>query len=177
MGITQLKVKDTALIAVCAAVLFVQQLAMSMLPNIQFTTLLVVLYAKVLGFRRTTLIVTVHVLASSFLSPYGPINPLYLPSMWIGWMLIPIFMHTVMRRFDTPYPLAIFGFLFGFVYGWLFIPVSVWILGTPFMTYFMMDLPFELIMAISNFLTILWLYQPLKDFLVSQKLKYHMMIK
>jgi len=177
LGTTQIKIKDVALIAVLAAVLFVQQLALSMLPNIQFTTLLIVLYTKVLGFRRTTLIITIHVIASNFFSPFGPVNPIYMPSMFIAWMLIPILLTTVFKKMNRPYPLAIFGFFFGFVYGWLFIPISVFILGVPFMSYFMMDLPFELLMAISNFLTILWLYDPIRGLLIEQRDKYFIAIK
>lgn len=177
MGKTQIKVKDAALIAVLTAVLFVQQLALSVLPNIQFTTLLIVLYTKVLGPKRTSLIITLHVLLSNFFSPFGPVNPIYMPSMFIAWMLIPVLLSTVFKGLDKPYPLAIFGFFFGFVYGWLFIPVSVFMLGIPFKEYFLMDLPFELLMAISNFLTILWLYEPIKDFLIAQRDRYFLIQK
>ena len=177
MGKTQIKIKDAALIAVLTAVLFVQQLALSVLPNIQFTTLLIVLYTKVLGPKRTSLIIILHVLLSNFFSPYGPMNPMYLPSMFVAWMLIPILLSTVLKKLNKPYPLAIFGFLFGFVYGWLFIPVSVFMLGIPFKEYFLMDLPFELLMAISNFLTILWLYEPIKDFLIAQRDRYFLIQK
>jgi hypothetical protein len=43
-------IKDTALIAICAAVLLAQQIAFSFLPNVHLTTLLIVIYAKTLGF-------------------------------------------------------------------------------------------------------------------------------
>jgi energy-coupling factor transport system substrate-specific component len=169
---TTLAIKDTALIAICAAILFVQQLSLSMFPNIQFTTLLIVLFTRVLGFKRTTFIIIIHVIVSNFFSPYGPVNPMYMPFMFIAWMLIPISLKTIFKSLDHPYGLATFGFFFGFVYGWMFIPVSVFILGTPFLPYLIADLPFELIMALSNFITILWLYQPLKKLLTDQMNKY-----
>ncbi|PKK92922.1 MAG: hypothetical protein CVV61_07300 [Tenericutes bacterium HGW-Tenericutes-6] len=157
----KLKIKDVTLISICAAILFAQQLLFSMIPNVQLTTLLVVLFTKTLGFRRTSLIVIIHVLASSMLSPYGALNPLYLPSMMIGWLLIPTLLSTGFKHLEKPYGLAIFGFVFGFIYGWMFIPVSVFIFDSPFLPYLIADIPFEITMAITNFIAILWLYEPL----------------
>ena len=176
MRIENTTIKDTALIAVCAAILFVQQLALSFLPNIQFTTLLIILYTKVLGFKKTTFTIVIHIIVINILSPYGPLMPMYIPSMFIGWMLIPISLSTFLKKLNSAYALAIFGFFFGFLYGWLFIPVAVFVLGTPFEAYFMMDLPFELIMALSNFLTVLWLYYPLRNMLSKEKDKYYQIV-
>ncbi len=176
MGFGNTTIKDVTLIAICAAILFVQQLVLSFLPNIQFTTLLVILFTKVLGFKKTTLIIVIHVMVINILSPYGPLMPIYIPSMFIGWMLIPIGLTTIFKKLNSAYALAIFGFFFGFVYGWLYIPVAVLVLGTPFEAYFMMDLPFELIMALSNFLTVLWLYDPLSKMLVKEKEKYYQIV-
>jgi energy-coupling factor transport system substrate-specific component len=170
------QIKDLTLIALLSAILFVQQLALSMLPNIQFTTLLIVLYTKVLGFKKTTLIIFIHVIISNFFSPYGTVNPMFLPSMFIAWMLIPISLNTIFKKVDSAFTLAFIGFVFGFIYGWTFIPISVYILDAPLKAYFLMDLPFEIIMAISNFLTILWLYDPLKKVLEHQKEKYYQLI-
>lgn len=157
----KLKIKDVTLISICAAILFAQQLLFSMIPNVQLTTLLIVLFTKTLGFRRSSLIVIIHVLASSMLSPYGAINPFYLPSMMIGWLLIPIALSTFLKHLEKPYSLAIFGFIFGFVYGWMFIPISVFVFDSPFLPYLIADIPFEITMGITNFIAILWLYEPL----------------
>ncbi len=167
-------VKDAALIAVLASILFVQQLALSFIPNVQFTTLLLILYTKIIGFKRTTLVVVIHVMITNILSPFGPVIPLQIPAMLIGWLLIPILLSTVFKNLDSPISLAIFGLIFGFIYGWLFIPVSVFVLDVPFVTYFVADLVFEIIMATSNFLIIFWLYDPLKKLLKELKDKYDM---
>ncbi len=169
-------IKDAALIAVLASILFVQQIALSFLPNIQFTALLIVLYSRVIGFKKTIFIVVIHVFAINILSPFGPVIPMQIPAMLLGWLLIPIMLHTVFKKAESAWSLAIIGFLFGFIYGWLFIPVSIWILDIPFLTYFYADVLFEIIMAVSNFLTILWLYEPLKKLLLDQKSKYYMTI-
>jgi len=167
-------IKDSALIAIFASILFVQQVALSFLPNIQFTALLIVLYSRVLGFKKTSLIVIIHVFAINILSPFGPVIPMQIPAMVVGWLLIPILLHTIFKKAESAWSLAIIGFLFGFIYGWLFIPVSIWILDIPFLNYLYADILFEIIMAVSNFLTILWLYEPLKKLLIELKNRYYM---
>ena len=165
-------IKDTALIAICAAVLFVQQMAFSFLPNIQLSTLLIVLYAKVLGFKRTSLIIVIHVIAYNLLSPFGSVIPVYIPFMFVAWMLIPISLSTFLKKIESSLGLALVGLVFGFVYGWMYIPPAVFITGTPFVAYLVMDIPFEIVMAISNFITILWLYYPLKNVLYDQLIRF-----
>jgi len=177
MSIKHQAIKDAALIAVLASILFVQQLALSFLPNIQFSMLLVVLYTKVLGFKKTSLIVIIHVMVINILSPFGPVIPMHIPSMLVAWLLVPILLTTVFKKVERVFTLASLGFLFGFIYGWAFIPVSVFVTGIPFMEYLYMDLVFELIMAVSNFLTIYWLYEPLKKMLISQRDKYYHEVK
>ena len=165
-------IKDMALISICASILFVQQLALSFIPNVQFSTLLVLLYAKVLGFKKTTIIIFIHVLMINLLSPLGPVIPLLIPAMIIAWILIPIISTTILRKVENTIHLAIFGLLFGFIYGWVFIPFVVFFLNVPFQPYLIMDIPFEIVMGISNFITILWLYEPLKKVLVRELEKY-----
>lgn len=154
--------KELTLMVVCASILFVQQIALSFIPNVQFSVLLIVLYTKMLGFKKTSLIIIVHVTAINLLSPFGPVVPTLIPAMFIAWMLIPIFLTTIFRKVESAIWLSIFGLIYGFVYGWVYIPFTVYLLDVPFEAYLLMDLPFEIIMGISNMISILWLYDPLK---------------
>ncbi len=161
-------IKDLTIIVVAASILFVQQIALSFIPNVQFSVLLIVLYTKVLGFKKTSLIIIIHVFAVNLLSPLGPVVPTLIPAMFIAWMLIPILLSTVFKKVESAIFLSLFGFMFGFIYGWVYIPFTVWFLGTPFLPYLVWDIPFEIIMAISNMISILWLYDPLKKAFVQQ---------
>jgi hypothetical protein len=160
--------KETALIALLAAILFVQQILLSFIPNVSFTVLLLFLYSKILGFRKTAIIILIHVTAINLLSPFGPLLPVHIPSMIFGWLIIPIFLTTIFKKVEDPFTLAFLGLIHGFIYGWVYIPVSVFLLDIPFKEYFLMDLIFEVIMAVSSFVTILWLYKPLYKFLEKQ---------
>ncbi|MCF7932292.1 MAG: hypothetical protein K9K93_03905 [Acholeplasmataceae bacterium] len=161
MSVVNKTIKDTVLLAMCAAVLFVQQLALSFLPNIQFSVLLVVLYTRLFGFRKTTLIIIVHTIVVNLFSPFGPVIPVFLPAMFIAWMLVPVLLSTVLRKVVSPYGLAFFGLIYGMIYGWVFVPFAVFLTQAPFEAYVGMDIPFQILMGISNFVTILWLYEPL----------------
>ena len=160
--------KDMTIIVVLSAILFVQQIALSFIPNVSFSVLLVVLYTKVLGFKKTSLIIIIHVAAVNLLSPMGPVVPTLIPAMLIAWMLIPILLTTVFRKVESAIWLSIFGLVFGFIYGWVYIPFTVWFIGTPFLPYLIGDIPFEVIMGISNMVSILWLYDPLKKAFIHQ---------
>ena len=146
-------------IAMCVTVLVVQKQMLMILPNIQFTVLLLVLFASIFTFRETLAIVFVYVMLDGMLVQF---NPFYLLPMLIGWSLIPVFYHTVLRCTKHDVTLAVFGFVFSFIYGWVFIPfVMVQIGLDEFWPYLLADLPFEFVMGVSSFLTILWLYNPL----------------
>lgn len=165
-------IRDITLTSVLAAVLYVQQLALFFIPNVQFSTLLIMLYAKVFGFKRTTIIIIIHILAINIFSPFGPILPVHLASMFVGWFIIPLLLVTIFRKVESTIGLAFLGLLFGSAYGWAFIPATVFILDLPFLPYLIADIPFQIIMSVANFITILWLYDPLKKVLVDQQLKY-----
>ena len=64
-------IKDLVVISISTAIIFVQQMAFAVLPNIQLTTLLIVLYSKVLGFRKTTIIIIIHVIVYNISFYFG----------------------------------------------------------------------------------------------------------
>ncbi len=154
-------IKDLVVISISTAIIFVQQMAFAVLPNIQLTTLLIVLYSKVLGFRKTTIIIIIHVIVYNILSIFGAINPAYLPFMIFAWMLIPILLSTVFKKVNSSLFLAIIGLVFGFVYGWILVIPAVFVTKSPFIPYLIADIPFEIMMAVSNFITIYLFYDRL----------------
>lgn len=153
-----MKIKDLTLIAILAAILFIQETALSFIPNVQFTVLFLVLYSKLLSFKKTALIVIIHVTLDNLL--WGMQLPYYL-SMLVGWLLIPLVLSTLGRKLKSPLALAIFGAAMSFVYCWALIPAGMLLRGLPFVAYFLADLSFEVILAASSFISILWLYEPL----------------
>ena len=152
------RIKDITIIAFFSAILFVQEQLFSFLPNVQLTVFLIVLYSKVFGFTKTVIIILIHTLLDNIVM--GSMNLYYFPFMLIGWELIPIIVYTVFKNTENTYVLAIVGFVCSFIYSWLFIIPNVLLTKVDIMIYFINDLTFEFLLAISSFLSILWLYKP-----------------
>lgn len=158
-----LSIKDVVVIATCISIVFVQEQILSVLPNIQLTILLLVLYSKKLGLIKTSIIVIIH----SFLDclVIGSLNLYYFPFMLIGWLLIPIIINLFFKKTESVIILSIMGIVFALLYSWVYIIPNVLIpnesiskLGL--INYLAADILFEVLLAGSSFLSILWLYNP-----------------
>ena len=153
------KVRDCAIIGIFAALLYVLQMALSFLPNIQLTVLLLFIYSKVLGTKKTLIIILIHVLLINL--TWGSLNFIYTPSMFVGYSIIPICLNTIFKKVNNIYLLSLLGFLFSLTYCWCFILPSILLTNISFTAYIIGDIYFELIMAVSSFVSILWLYERL----------------
>lgn len=161
---------DITLIAVLTAILSVQEFLLTFLPNMQFTVILIVLYAKILGTKRTLIIIVIHVILDNLL--LGSFNIIYFPTMLIGWSLVPILLNTIFKKVTSPFGLACLSVIFSLVYCWLFIIPSVIISKVDFIPYLISDIPFELILASCSFITVYWLYEPLSKVMNNLTNKY-----
>ena len=150
--------KDVTVIAFLAVILFVQEEVLTFLPNVQLTVFLLVLYAKTLGLKKTTLIILIHVLLDNLV--LSSFNVVYTPFMFLGWELIPLLLATVFRKVESAFGLACLGILFALLYSWVYIIPSVLVYHMNLYAYLAADLVFEGILAASSFLSILWLYEP-----------------
>ena len=158
-----LTARELCIMGMLTALLFAQEQLLLFLPNINFTILLMVLYAKTLGFAKSTMIITVYLLFDAIYM--NSLNPIWTTGQWIGWMMIPLLVCTVFRKTEDSLKLAFAGALFAFLYCWILILPTMWVLHTPFKAYLISDIPYELLLAGSAFLTILLLYEPLSKLL------------
>lgn len=152
-------VKNIALISLLATLLFAQEQILTVLPNVQLTVFLILLYSKKIGFVRTTVIVAIHVVLDNLVM--GSFNVIYTPAMFLGWMIIPLVVCSVGKNINSNIALAFLGILFSLTYSWCFIIPTSLMTGIDAVTYLLSDILFEIIMALSSFLTILLLYNPI----------------
>lgn len=155
---TSFTVHDISLIALFAAVLFIQEELLTFIPNVQLTIFLLILYSKKFGFLKTTIITIIHVVLDNLVM--GSFNVIYFPSMLIGWMIIPIVTCTLIRKIDAPVILAIAGGIFAFTYSWSFILPNFIVYHINPIAYLVSDLLFEGILAVCGFVSTLILYKP-----------------
>lgn len=159
----KIKVKDITIIAVSAALLFSLEQALTFLPNVQLTVFLIVLFSKKLGFTKTTLIVLIHVILDNLVM--GSFNIMYFPFMLLGWLVIPLTLTTIFKKASSPITLGFLGILYSFIYSWMFIIPQVLILNIDVVAYLVGDFWWEVVLALSSFLSILWLYTPCSNLL------------
>lgn len=155
-----MQVKKMAMMAILTTLLLIQEQALSFIPNVQFSTLLILLFASTFKLRDSLLMLLVYVVLDSLYM--GAFNPFYMAPMYLGWATLPVLYHTLIKKHENIYLMATLGLVGGFIYGVIFMPFAVLQTGVDPRVYLMADLPFQLIMATSNFITILWLYTPLK---------------
>lgn len=153
-----LTTKDIAVIAVLTGVLFVQEQLLSFIPNVQLTVFLLVIYSKKLGLAKTSIITFIHVILDNMIM--GSFNLVYVPFMLIGWLIIPIVLNTLFKKVDSNIKLAFLGILFSFIYCWIYIIPNCIIQEVDFITYLIADILWEVLLALSSFISILVLYDP-----------------
>lgn len=152
------RIKDITIIAFFTAILFVQEQLLTILPNVQLTVFLIVLYSKVFGLTKTLIIVLLHTILDNLIM--GSFSIYYLPFMLIGWMIIPIIICLFFKKVDNAIVLAIIGTVCSFIYSWLFAIGQVLLTNVSLIAYLVSDITFEIVLALSSFLSILWLYKP-----------------
>jgi len=160
------KVIDLAVIAMLTVIVFTVEQALAFIPNIQLTVLLFIIYTKIVGFKKTMVIILLHTLADNLYN--GSLNPYIVLPMLIGWSMIPVLLSTVFRKFDSPIFMMVFAFLFGFIYGMIFIPFASYQFGINIWAYYLSDLPFEALMGVSGAISVGLFYTPLMTFLKEQ---------
>lgn len=159
-----MSVKKMLMIATAVTIIFVQEQILLIAPNVQLTVLLIILFSTIFSIRESLMMILVYVFLDSMYM--GTIDFFYMIPMVIAWSLIPICYHTILRRTNNEYVLAVFAFVFGFVYGWIFIPFRMIQFGvSKVWPYFIADIPFEIIMAVVGFGTVLLAFKPLKSVL------------
>lgn len=154
---------DLVLIAILSSILFVFEQVLSFLPNIQITFLLIIVYSKVLGLRKTSIIILIHVLLDNLFN--SSFNIYTVPFMLIGYLLIPLSLNTVFNKIDNEVHLSFLSVLFSFIYCIIYIIPNCFMLNIDFKTYFISDLYFQFLLMISSFLSVLWLYKPIYKYL------------
>ena len=159
MNRTKLTIKDLALMAILTTLLFVQEQLLSFIPNVQLTVFLIVLFSKKLGFFKTSIMVIVHTLLDNIFM--GGINIYFTPAMLIGWLIIPLTLCTIFKKINSNKILAILGVLYSFIYCFIYIIPNMLLFNFGFIEYLIADIPFEIVLAISSFVSIYFLYNPI----------------
>jgi energy-coupling factor transport system substrate-specific component len=148
--------KNIVIFALCAAIMFVQQIVLAGLPNIELVSLLVIVFATTFRYKSLYIIYVFTILEGIF---YGFhiwwISYLY---VWTILALITI----LLCKLQSPVIWAVVSGTFGLFFGAL-CAVPYLFIGGPAMAvaYWVSGIPFDLIHCVSNFFLCLILWKPL----------------
>jgi len=148
--------KDIVILAMCTAILFVQQIALAVLPNIELVSLLIIVYATTFRYKSLYIIYVFAILEGIF---YGFhiwwISYLYI---WTILAFITIVLHKIRSSIIWAAISGGFGLFFGALCA-----IPYLFIGGPAMaiTYWVSGIPFDFIHCVSNFLICLMLWKPL----------------
>ncbi len=154
-----MRVKEIVILSLLTTILVVQEQILAFLPNIQMTFLLVFLYTRIVGMKKSIVIVAIYVFLDSLLnSSLGLIT--FVP-MLVGWLLVPISLGTIFKKWTSSLSLAFISILLSIVYALCFFVMNIIVTEIDPIKYLLADIPFTLLLALSSFLSIWWLYDPL----------------
>ncbi|MFI3252545.1 MAG: hypothetical protein R3Y60_05355 [bacterium] len=154
-----MKIKDLVIISILTTILFVVEQVLTFIPNVQLTFLLIIVYSKVLKTKKTLFIILIHVLIDNLFM--GTFNIVFIPFMYMGYIIIPITLNTIFKNIDNEIKIALLSIIYSIIYCTIFVIPNSIVYGINLIDYLVADLPFALILSISSFISILWLYKPL----------------
>lgn len=151
-----MKVKELVIFSFLIAILFVGQVALAPIPNVEIVSLLVVIYTKVFG-KKVFIIIYGFVLLEGLMYGFGIWWMMYL----YIWSILAIVV-LCFRKQNSAVWWAIIAGIFGFIFGALCSIPYFFISGVHgAMAYWISGIPFDLIHGVSNIIVVLVLYKPL----------------
>ncbi|MDD3842149.1 MAG: hypothetical protein WCS48_03755 [Candidatus Izemoplasmatales bacterium] len=154
-----MSIKSITVSAMLLAVLIAQEYALMAIPNVQLTVVLIMAYASVLPWATLLPVVAIYVLIDNMIM--GSLSILYFWPMLVAWLVLAIVSKLLVNK--DLWVQVVFALIFGFIYGWFFAFVYVVQFGwATLIPYLISDFPFEVIMAINNFVTVSIIYLPIK---------------
>ncbi len=158
---SKLSLRDLVTLSLLGALLFVVQVVMGFLPNIELVSLLVILYARVYGWKVFYPIYLFVALEGLF---YG-ITTWFIHYLYV-WSILAL-VALLLRRVETQAVWVLVNTAFGFLFGALCAVAYLFMGGvSTAIAYWISGVPFDLLHAGGNFLTALVLYQPLYKLLL-----------
>ncbi len=165
-GSTFLKPRELAADALLSAILFISQVSLSWIANVELVSMLLILYTLVFQ-KHVWLILYVFVVLEGLIYGFG----LWWFSYLYVWAVLPAAVFLIYKK-RTPKPFGVsllsgvFGMLFGLFCALSYLAVAG--LNTA-LTWWTAGIPFDILHGISNFLLSMILFKPLYHLLTSLK--------
>lgn len=155
--------KEMTIMASLTTVLVVQNLIFSYVQYIQLTFLLILLYARILGIKKTTVIIVIYMIVTNII--LGAVLPLQFITMFIGFILGPVLINTVFKKTNNAIILSFLALFVSFFYI-ILLDFSWWLVFPSgfkgLILTLIQGIIFAIPMLISSFISVLILFKPLE---------------
>lgn len=156
----KIRVRDIVVCSFLAAILFVVQVAMGFLPNIELVSMLVILYTLIYK-RKTLAVIYVFAVLEGLVYGFG--------IWWWTYLYVWTILYLVVRLFHkntNPVIWAVISSIYGLSFGFL-CSLTYLVSGGPgaMLSFWVSGIPFDIIHGIGNFCVMLIFYKPLMGLL------------
>lgn len=166
MSSDSVRTKNLILLALFSSIVYVSQIVLAFIPNVNVVTLMFIVYSYNIGIKKTLIILVVFINLMGITYGFGYWIIGY---YWIYGVLI--ILTRLLKVFikDNLILWSLFGLLFGFLFGFLFAINDHYFIGVNLMAYYIRGIPFDVIHGFSNMIAILFLFKPLNN-VIGEKL-------
>lgn len=165
----KIKTNEICLYGLLGTFLFVLKFAMSLLPNVEPVSLLLIAYTIVFGMKAIYPL-AVYVFLELIIYGFGFWSVGYL-YIWLTLVVIIVIIYKITNS-QNPFLWAIISGVFGLIFGALYIPLYIISGGLVFaITWWISGLTFDFIHCISNFVLCAILLKPIINVLSKVKIK------
>ncbi|NLC43312.1 MAG: hypothetical protein GX783_03410 [Clostridiales bacterium] len=163
-----MRIRDIVLIGLLSAATTAGKLALSFIPNVEIVTLFFILFAVVLGMKRSLFIAVVFVTTDILIYGFST----WVLGYYLVWPLLVFIASLLRKKANSEYIYATLGGLFGLFFGLFFAITESLFYGPAYgLAYWVNGLTFDLVHGVSNFIIVLLMYKPLKNMLDIQVAK------
>lgn len=157
-----MNVRDLTILSSLTTILVVQNILLSNIAYVQLTFLLIFIYAKIFGIKKTAIIMCLFVLISNLI--LGFVIPIQLVIMYLGYMVGPVLINTIFKKVNNIVYIALICLISSIIYillldfsWWLIYPSNINGLLVMLTQGFLFAIP----VFISSFISVLILFKPL----------------
>lgn len=160
-----MKIRDIVTISILSAILFVLQIGLAFVPNIEVVSFLIIIYTKILK-KKVFFIIYIFAFLESIFYGFGVWTVSYL---YIWTILAVVTLLFIKNESLVVWALisGLFGLAYGFLCSWPYFMIDG---VTTVMVYWVKGIPFDLLHGAGNMIVMFILYKPVYRFLSERNL-------
>lgn len=165
-----MKTSDLTLIAILSASLTAGKIALSVVPNVEIVTFLLMSFTVLFGMKRALLASIVFVTTEVFLYGFGT----WILGYYILWPMLILITYMVSKMTKSEYAYAGVAAGFGYGFGLFFALFESIFYGISYaIPYWISGIPFDIVHGTSNFVIVLILFKPVTQNIQKIKERLH----